>query len=72
MIKKYFSIGCFILLIISFSNCYASSNITYFYGEALKIENDGVRILSNEVKINTTTSKIENIVLIKNETLKDI
>lgn len=65
----------FFLMLLLLSNikvCNASSYVTYYYGEAIKIENSNVEILSNEITIDLTTSKIDNVILLRNTTNEEI
>ena len=73
-IKIYFILGIIIFFSIIFSNkSNASSSVTYFYGEPISIEkSENIKIISNEVKIDTENSKIENNFLIKNVSDKEV
>lgn len=65
----------FILIIFSLINStisIGSSSTTYLYLDAIKIEDPNIEILSNELLIDTTTSKIENTINLKNTSDKDI
>ena len=65
----------FILIIFSLINSSISigaSSTTYLYLDAIKIEDPNIEILSNELLINTTTSKIENTINLKNTSDKEI
>lgn len=72
--KIYFILGIIIFFSIIFSNkSNASSSATYFYGEPISIEkSEDIKIISNEVKIDTENSKIENNFLIKNVSDKEV
>ena len=61
-----------IFLFLNSTNSFGSSSITYLYLDAIKIEDSNIEILSNELLIDTTTSKIENAINIKNTSDKDI
>ena len=61
-----------IFLFLNSTNSFGSSSITYLYLDAIKIEDSNIEILSNELLIDTTTSKIENAINIKNTSNKDI
>ena len=72
---KKILISSFVLIIFLFlnsTNSFGSSSITYLYLDAIKIEDSNIEILSNELLIDTTTSKIENAINIKNTSDKDI
>lgn len=65
----------FILSIFLFVNStisIGSSAITYLYLEAIKIEDSNIEILSDELLIDTTTSKVENTINLKNTSDKEI
>lgn len=65
----------FILIIFSLINSSISigaSSTTYLYLDAIKIEDPNIEILSNELLIDTTTSKIENTINLKNTSDKEI
>lgn len=53
---------------------YASSSATYFSGETIKLEDtsDEIEIVSNEILIDTTTSKIKNTFLLNNTSNREI
>lgn len=66
-----------ILLLISFfmintTFSAAANSTTYFYLDAVKIENNDIEIISDEITIDTTTSKVENTILLKNTSDKEI
>ena len=63
--RKKIIIGILILIEILLINCNVSisaSSITYLYLDSIKIDDSNIEILSNEVLIDTTTSKIENTI----------
>ena len=65
----------FILIVFLFVNSsisIGSSSTTYLYLNAIKIEDSNIEILSNELLIDTTTSKIENTINLKNTSDKEI
>lgn len=65
----------FILSIFLFVNStisIGSSAITYLYLDAIKIEDSNIEILSDELLIDTTTSKVENTINLKNTSDKEI
>lgn len=55
-----------IFLFISNTISIGSSSTTYLYLDTLKIDDSNIEVLSNEITIDTTTSKIENIINLKN------
>lgn len=55
-----------IFLFISNTISIGSSSTTYLYLDTLKIDDSNIEVLSNEIAIDTTTSKIENIINLKN------
>lgn len=61
-----------IIILINCTNSIAASSITYLYLDSIKIEDSNIEILSNEVLIDTTTSKIENTIYLKNTSDKEI
>ena len=66
-----------ILLLISFfmintTFSVAANSVTYLYLDAVKIENNDIEIISDEITIDTTTSKVENTILLKNTSDKEI
>ena len=68
-------IGTFILLVIlliSNTISIAASPITYLYLDAIKIDDSNIEIISNEIIIDTVTSKIENTIYLKNTSDKEI
>ena len=73
-IKVCVLIGIVLFTIILFTNkSKASTSATYFYGEPIVIEyNNNLEIISNEIKIDTEKSKIENLFLLKNNSDKDV
>lgn len=65
----------FILIIFLFMNSVisiGSSATTYLYLDSIKIEDQNIEILSNELLIDTTTSKVENTINLKNTSDKEI
>lgn len=65
----------FLLILFLFINSTIStsaSSITYLYLDAIKIDNSNIEILSDEISIDTTTSKIENTLNVKNTSDKEI
>ena len=74
MLKRAIFSTFFILLFLLAlsSNVNAASNITYFSSEPIKIENEDIEILSNELLIDTTTSIVKNSFLVKNNSSNDI
>lgn len=72
--KKTIGIILFIVTIVLLNStcCYASSSITYFYAEGIKIDNKDIEILSHEVKIDTITSKVKNRTILKNNSAEKI
>ena len=56
----------FIVLIMNSTISNASSSATYLYMESIKIVNSNIEILSDETLIDTTTSKIEKTINIRN------
>ena len=73
-IRMYFILGIIIFFSIIFSSkSNAVSSATYFYGEPISIEkSENIKIISNEVTIDTEKSKIENKFLIKNVSDKEV
>ncbi len=71
---KIFAILFFFIVAISCTTVYASSSVTYFDGKATIIEdtNNNIQILSNEITINTDTSKVINELILKNTSNEDI
>ena len=71
---KIFAILFFFIVAISCTTVYASSSVTYFDGKATIIEdtNNNIQILSNEITINTDTSKVINELILKNTSKEDI
>lgn len=61
-----------VFLFININISIGASTTTYLYMETLKIEDSNIEILSNELLIDTTTSKIENTINLKNTSNKDI
>lgn len=61
-----------IIILINCTNSIAAGSITYLYLDSIKIEDSKIEILSNEVLIDTTTSKIENTIYLKNTSDKEI
>lgn len=61
-----------ILLLISHNICIGATSTTYLYLDAIKIDDSNIEILSNEIVIDTTTSKIENTINLKNTSDKEI
>ena len=55
-----------IVFAINISICFASTNVTYFYGEPIVINDSNIDILSNEITIDVINSKIKNIFYLKN------
>lgn len=49
-----------------------ASNITYFYFSPMKIENPNIEMVSNEITIDTITSKIDNTILLQNISNEEI
>ena len=48
-------------------NVYSQSDVTYFYGEILNLQNyTGTEVLLNEVNIDVGNSSVENTIIIKN------
>lgn len=72
MKKILLTIFFVLIFFIKFNVCYSSSYVTYYYGEAIKVEKSDVEILSNEITIDLTTSKINNVVFLKNTTNEEI
>lgn len=66
----FFSIILFLL--ISTNTAKASTAITYYYGDAIRVEDTNIEVVSDEITIDTTASKIENVVLLKNTTNQEI
>lgn len=54
--------------LITITEVQAASNVTYFYGEAVKItdEEENIEILSDEMIIDTKTSKVTHTILLQN------
>ncbi len=69
LITSFISI-IFLFLISTIS--IGASSTTYLYLDTIKIENPNIEILSNELLIDTTTSKIENTITLKNTSDKEI
>ena len=63
-----------VFLAISCTSVYASSSATYFDGKAPIIEDPSnvIQILSNEITINTDTSKVTNELILKNTSAEEI
>ena len=54
-------------------NVYSQSDVTYFYGEILNLQNyTGTEVLLNEVNIDVGNSSVENTIIIKNTTNESI
>lgn len=54
-------------------NVYSQSDVTYFYGEILNLQNyNGTEVLLNEVNIDVGKSSVENTIIIKNTTNESI
>ena len=54
-------------------NVYSQSDVTYFYGEILNLQNyNGTEVLLNEVNIDVGNSSVENTIIIKNTTNESI
>lgn len=70
--RKIISLILLIVIILCSRCCYASSSITYFSYESIKIENKDIDILSYELTIDTKTSKIKNTILLKNTSNDEI
>ena len=72
--KKTINIAFFTLLflLIIIKSADAASNITYFYAEPIKIEDENIDIISNELVIDTTTSIITNEFLIENTSMDEV
>lgn len=69
MKKKIFFIMLIIFIaLLAKTKVQAVSNVTYFYGETINIkdENDNIEVLSDEVIIDTRTSKIKHVLLLQN------
>lgn len=61
------------MIVIVNINTYVLAASSYFLGEAIDVkDNENIEILSNEVTIDTTTSKVKNVMLIKNTSNKEI
>ena len=68
-------IGVLILAIFILINCNVSigaSSTTYLYLDSIKVDDSNIEILSNEILIDTVTSKIENTIYLKNTSDKEI
>ena len=59
-------------LILNSTISIGASSITYLYLDAIKIDNSNIEILSNELSIDTTKSKIKNTIKLKNTSNKEI
>ncbi len=72
--KKVILMVVFALLfmVINIGNCYASSSITYFYAEGIKIEEKDIEIISYEMKIDMLTSKVRVRAFLQNNSETDI
>lgn len=73
MIKKFKLV--LILVLFLLANCtisFGASSITYLYLDSIKINDSNINILSNEILIDTTTSKIENTIYLKNTSDQEI
>ena len=63
MKKKILMVFILIIFIFIGSNISTGTNsITYLYLDAIKIEDSNIEMVSNEILIDTTTSKIENTI----------
>lgn len=66
----------FFLLIIFLFICtnvsIGASSTTYLYLDSLNIENENIEILSDEILIDTTTSKVENLINLKNSSDNEV
>lgn len=61
-----------LLIVLSINSiCFASSSVTYFYGEGIKIDDKDVEILSYEMNVDQETSKVKNVILLNNNENKD-
>ena len=60
-----------IFVLINSSISFGSSSTTYLYMEAIKITDPDIEILSDEIFIDTTTSKIKNTINLKNTSDKE-
>lgn len=73
MIRK---LNVFLIAVIFFfvnhTISFGASSITYLYLDSIKIEDSNIDILSNEILIDTTTSKIEYSINLKNTSDKEI
>ena len=68
-------IGVLILAIFILINCNVSigaSSTTYLYLDSIKVDDYNIEILTNEILIDTVTSKIENTIYLKNTSDKEI
>ena len=73
MKKKLFTIFIFILLLYICSTISVGvSSATYLDLDSVKIDDSNIEILSDEILIDTTTSKIENTINLKNTSDKEI
>ena len=61
-----------VVLLINYTNSIGASSTTYLYLDSIKIEDSNIEMLSNEIYIDTTTSKIENTINLKNTSDKEI
>ena len=63
----------FAVLCVLTHNVYSQSDVTYFYGEILNLQNyNGTEVLLNEVNIDVGNSSVENTIIIKNTTNESI
>lgn len=61
-----------LFLVVNTKFSFSANAITYFYLDAIKIENNNIEIISDEIIIDTTTSKVENTILLKNTSEQEI
>lgn len=61
-----------ILFLCSINISFASTNVTYFYGEPIKVDNTNVEILSNELFIDIINSHVSNTFYMKNTSSETI
>ena len=73
MIKKFkVVLILFLFLLVNYTISFGASSTTYLYLDAIKINDSNIDILSNEIFIDTTTSKIEYLINLKNTSDKEV
>ena len=72
--KKIIKLLILLILVgaLNFTISNASTFVTYFYLEPIKVESEDIDILSYEILIDSIESKIENTIFLQNTTEKEI